>query len=269
MSNMTPTRRLVQAGPNMQQISKSISYFGVTAKDAAKRFSEARLDVEKWRIQMPPNASPRGLNGPRDIPETWKSALRKVRSLFPEALLVGGALRDRDNDVAVKDLDIFVEARSSGIDAVMDAQQYIKNALGWDTELLDATVYVEWFGANRIIGILRVKLPSMPAVELIFCDFPTNPESGFSRVDFGSSQIAFDGSVIYKTENYEHDRRMKQFRLVTEADDRQMVRRLTRWARLREKYPKWDLNLGVMGNASILPWTIAAEGDHIIKMYGV
>ena len=267
MSNITPTGRVAQAGVNLQQVTKKSAQYGVTAKAAAAAKAYRILNPSVWDIVMPDKID-RGLNGPRDIPETWKRALRDVRRVFPEALLVGGALRDRDNGVGVKDLDIFIEASQDRLDAVIEAQAVISKELGWTTELIDTSVYAEWFGTNRILGLLRVKLPSMPTIELIFCSFPSTPEELFDRVDFGSSQIAFDGTVIYKTENYEYDRRRKLFRLVTEASDEQMVRRLERWARLKEKYPKWSLDLGVMGS-DFAPWTVSKEGHTIYKMYGV
>lgn len=230
---------------------------------------DARIDALAQGYRAMDALPKRGLNGPRDIPESWQRALKHIRRCFPHALLVGGALRDRDNGVGVKDLDIFIEASRDEIGAVEEAQDYIDKTLGWQTELVDTSVYAEWFGSTRILGILRAKRQSMPTIELIFCSFPSTPEEVFQRVDFGSSQIAFDGEVIYKTNNYESDYRMKRFRLVTEADDKQMVRRLERWARLREKYPKWSLDLGVMGQQGVMPWRSAEYGHKIIKMHGV
>lgn len=186
----------------------------------------------------------RGLNGPRDIPATWKSALREIQSIFPHAALVGGALRDRDHGVKVKDLDIFIEASEPTYDALCAAQNLLEEK-GFQTKLVDTSVYKDWFGVTKIVGIVETAIGSCPPIQLIFCDFPVD-ETLLYRLDFGCCQIMYDGRQIKRTDAYEFDRRRKLFRLVTGCDSRQMVRRLERWARLREKYPEWELDLGVM-----------------------
>src|SRR3546814_3140365 len=45
-----------------------------------------------------------------EIPEKWRELLASVRSVFPTAIIAGGAMRDLENGKPVKDIDINVEA---------------------------------------------------------------------------------------------------------------------------------------------------------------
>src|SRR3546814_3352677 len=47
---------------------------------------------------------------PMEIPEKWRELLASVRSVFPTAIIAGGAMRDLENGTPVKDIDINVEA---------------------------------------------------------------------------------------------------------------------------------------------------------------
>lgn len=49
--------------------------------------------------------------GVNDVPLAWRQLLADVQLELPRggAVLAGGALRDLDNGVEVKDLDIFIE----------------------------------------------------------------------------------------------------------------------------------------------------------------
>ena len=44
-----------------------------------------------------------------DIPSSWRELLGEIREVAPDAVIAGGALRDRDNGRPIKDLDVFVQ----------------------------------------------------------------------------------------------------------------------------------------------------------------
>src|SRR3546814_19329576 len=45
-----------------------------------------------------------------EIPEKWRELVAAGRSVFPTAIIAGGAMRDLENGKPVKDIDINVEA---------------------------------------------------------------------------------------------------------------------------------------------------------------
>lgn len=47
------------------------------------------------------------------IPQSWTDLLSQIQAICPSAVLAGGALRDLDHGVPVKDLDIFIRAGSN------------------------------------------------------------------------------------------------------------------------------------------------------------
>lgn len=176
-----------------------------------------------------------GLNDINDIPKAWRSALASVKLSYPEAVIAGGALRDREHGVKVKDIDIFVNDKTCSADIIRKLR-----ATGWaDIQLNGDDSYGDGASERQIVAVLDLKYPGCPDIQLI-----AMRQFKLEEIDFGICQIAFDGTRIIRTPDYHLDMQAKQFRLIPKVADAMFVRSLARWARLKEKYPEWKLHLG-------------------------
>lgn len=185
--------------------------------------------------------APNYLKSVDDIPMAWRRALAAVHVAYPEAIIAGGALRDREHGVKVKDLDIFVSSHSN---ASMEQARNVYAELrksGWVD--IDIDMEKTYTSSDRIIsGVLNAKFPGAPPVQIIVGTWAMS--SVVPEIDFGICQISFDGKEIRRSRDYVEDAARRQFRLIPKVDDQGFVRSLTRWARLKEKYPDWKLHLG-------------------------
>ena len=185
-----------------------------------------------------------GLNGVEDIPKAWTYALRSVRNHFPEAILAGGALRDRTFGAKVKDLDIFVHGTK---DEAQDAAKMLERE-GWHGVSFGyEETYTVGVSEAGITGIVDAEFPGAPPVQIIFMD--RQVDQLLPLFDFGINQIAYDGTTIHRSANFIADAKAHRFRVISEVSDSQFVRIINRWARLKEKYPKWHLDLGTRSAA--------------------
>ena len=100
------------------------------------------------------------------IPSAWRAALGAVQSVVPQAVLAGGALRDRDNGKKVKDLDIFLPVSENtwyDLDMVRRAMTKLESAQhrrGWyktATEPRARTRYkgVHKHGKNSWVAVIK------------------------------------------------------------------------------------------------------------------
>jgi len=175
-----------------------------------------------------------GLNDLNDIPRAWRSALASIQTLAPEAVIAGGCLRDREHGVKVKDIDIFVPCESVDSHEGKLFEQRMKND-GWQDV---QTLHDESYNGSRISRSIETMFPGCPPINIIVMPY------ALIEFDFGICQIEFNGKRILRTRDYNIDFRAKQFRLVPKVGDAEFVRSLNRWARLKEKYEGWKLNLG-------------------------
>jgi hypothetical protein len=169
-----------------------------------------------------------------DIPKAWRSALASVQVLYPDAVMAGGCLRDREQGVKVKDIDIFVPCESTDVEHGRRVRRAMA-ADGWqDIDVVSDKTY----NGERISMSLETKFPGCPPINIIVMPY------ALKEFDFGICQIEFDGKRILRTRDYHLDKRAQVFRLVPVVNDSEFVRSLERWSRLKEKYPSWKLNLG-------------------------
>jgi len=182
-----------------------------------------------------------GLNDINDIPKAWKHALAAVQVSFPDAVIAGGCLRDREHGVKVKDIDIFISTSASP--ELYGTLGTIKSRLerdGWaDVQICGDESYNADATKRGVVAVLDMTYPGAPPVQLIALKHFTLEE-----FDFGICQIMFDGKRIVRTRDYHLDMAKQKFRVVPKVDDDAFVRIINRWARLKEKYPTWSFDLG-------------------------
>lgn len=213
----------------------------------------------------------RALATPRDIPMSWKAALRLVQRIYPGAQLAGGALRDRDAGVKVKDLDFFATQHDGSFDEAQETVRWFASQ-GIVASLSEATLpYTAGLLTSKIAHVVDFKIEGCPPCQLIIGDFDMTEL--LKEFDFGVCQIAFDGKVITKTGNYERDFRRRKFRMVTECSDRQFIRRLERWHRLSKKDPPaglstWAFEPKTRCNCPITAFKHAMASDMILPFLG-
>lgn len=175
-----------------------------------------------------------------DIPKAWRAALASVRLTFPDAVIAGGCLRDREQGVKVKDVDIFISTSGMKDSYGSGPIKSKLEAAGWpDVQVNGEKSYGQGVSSRGIVAVLDLIYPDCPPVNLI-----AMKNFQLEEFDFGICQIMFDGKSIFRTPDYHHDLAARQFRLVPKVDDASFVRSLGRWARLKEKFPAWTLHLG-------------------------
>lgn len=201
-----------------------------------------------------------GLNSVDDIPKAWTYALRSVRNHFPEAILAGGALRDRHFGAKVKDLDIFVHGTK---DEAQNAAKMLERE-GWHGVSFGfEETYAQGVSEAGITGIVDAEFPGAPPVQIIFMD--RHVDQLLPLFDFGINQITYDGRIIHRSANFAADAVQRRFRIISEVSDSQFVRIINRWARLKEKYPTWQLDLGTRGSS---PTPVTVTLNQVVKHQG-
>ena len=173
------------------------------------------------------------------VPTEWRRILHAIFVVHPEAVLAGGALRDLDNGVTPKDLDIFIE-RSSNVlfaDPILMAlrtvnpnaqalRSYDFNSMGLETDCIVSRAYI----VNGLeVNVIQLK-------------DRVNITRVLDRIDFGICQIAYaiDGGVRWSNA-YAKDRADKTFTITRNDSMEDRNRTYRRWKRLSKKYPGWRL----------------------------
>lgn len=172
---------------------------------------------------------------PIRIPAAWRLVLKEIQLQgFPEAAIVGGALRDLVHGVPVKDVDIFVTDSPKLREAlgVVFPQGYKTvlhpNSCDYIDSLADVTSVYE--GVRHGVEFQIIAVRDQASVE----DF-------VARIDFGICRIGYDGSAAYHPESFIRDVQNKTFTLLRSDDAAQFNRSLERYDRLQAKYPKHTL----------------------------
>jgi hypothetical protein len=179
-----------------------------------------------------------------DIPASWRTTLDNIRFHLRDAVLAGGALRDRDNGRPVKDLDVFVGGETER--DLFAIRQKLVDA-GFACEEID-TERMYPIGEHEVVGFFGVRDPSVhltgvpDAIQLIVVRWPT--DQIVRRFDFGICQIAFDGTEVIRTAAYHTDKAERTFRICRQREDFELEASVKRYARLLAKYEGWDFSLG-------------------------
>jgi hypothetical protein len=169
------------------------------------------------------------------VPTVWVSALKRAQMVDESAVLAGGALRDLRHFVEVKDLDIFVGpyATKELLDAAFGVTGKSKISAGCAYKL----------GMTDVLAVYEYTLMGCPIIQVIVLREPVTMKFVLERIDFGICQIGFDGEHIVTTSAYAVDHQRQTFTLTFCPDANRYQRAVTRFDRLSQKYPGWQLVL--------------------------
>lgn len=196
------------------------------------------------------------------IPQYMKDGLRRIQTQFPEAVIVGGALRDLWFDRPVKDVDVFVQHREmqGSVDVVAAALTRAfpppplsidLSELGlqdWDYPhvnrvIPDAKDYADWAG-GAVRAVYEVRTDAHhPPFQIITTDLPTDLISLRDRVDLSFCQIAYDGGSLHVGPKFREAHTTRTVRYTGPVDYAQLQRTMRRVARLKLKYPDFAFNM--------------------------
>lgn len=170
----------------------------------------------------------------RDIIAFSGGILARLHPYFPEAVVVGGAIRDYDNGKGdtVKDLDIVIFDRRgylADLKKAMEGYQHrvavpemVANYLSFE----NVAVVHEFFWDHRSVPIQVIVMKEKRSLKEIL-----------ERHDFGFCQIGYDGSGIIATQAYLKDKYDHTFTLVRCRDHKDYWRSMQRYQRISTKYP--------------------------------
>lgn len=183
---------------------------------------------------------------PATIPAAWLNILRKVRGVYPEAILAGGSIRDLTvrGITTPKDLDIFVAGRQEPTPGTENDYwevleppflRELQPYLGEGRRLKEGDDEYENDPAMEVWDVFE--FPGEPTVQII----ALNPDSFslehvLSRMDFGICQIGTDASSTFKTDAFYRD--LKNQTLTFMRDGEPSPKRV---GRLTEIFPRWSL----------------------------
>lgn len=113
--NLSMMRLLITWGatPTDDDLQQLADELGDKSTAAFTKLRVAGLNIKD--LPQPRPRAPRSINEPWLIPGEWITVLQQLqKNGAPEAMIVGGALRDTFNGRAVKDVDIFLKAPMFG-----------------------------------------------------------------------------------------------------------------------------------------------------------
>jgi tRNA nucleotidyltransferase/poly(A) polymerase len=154
------------------------------------------------------------------IPWPWKKVLAEVQTVWPQAVIAGGALRDWDHERGVKDVDVFVPARALG-----EVERLFPDAKKCDLD--DASV----FGADIPYYYTFTRFGWL--FETTFRD---RIEKLLDEMDVGLCLIKFDGNEVTSAVEYRKDSHRKTITLLRRTGGEE-----AHVARMASKYPDFRL----------------------------
>ncbi len=180
---------------------------------------------------------------PSDIPKSWVKELQRLQSIHRNVVLAGGALRDLDLGLPVKDLDFFVSAGNESEALALAKQMGAKEVENWEElDEEDRRCYPD--SMREIIHVADLKKQvDGKTVQLVFVNWVV--WNIIERFDYGLCQIMFDGTKVKVTKAYSEgkaDKVLKVVRADTPAALSSSVKRFCRW---QDKFPGYDWQLGV------------------------
>jgi hypothetical protein len=153
--------------------------------------------------------------------------VRKIRTVFPDAIVAGGYLRDLTIGAQPKDIDVFIGKR--GGDTV-ELEQLLSKAL-------DECVKVEFnlsyanMEVNRVFTVVAGDPLPVQIIELE----STDPVARILEHDFGLCQVWHDGEHVRMTGHFARDLQWKTCTLVHCESAAEYQRSMRRWERLKTK----------------------------------
>jgi hypothetical protein len=161
---------------------------------------------------------------------------------FPDAILAGGALRDAICGAPIKDMDFFVSAPSlaegENLFTAETTYDRLMKLFGESVCLVSTSEYV----GSTIAEVYDLNLRDVPYPAQLMVYFGDNdPIMEVGNFDFGLCQVWTDGKDVVGSEAFSFDRAMKCMTLKCCPDYASYVRSLSRFERIRQKYPSYQL----------------------------
>lgn len=174
------------------------------------------------------------------IPADWEELRSLVELACGPTVIVGGALRDLDNNRAVKDLDLFVlvpPLLANSFDPAFYEAALRRTVPGLEVVQQLHTGYAEF--RDEVFHVTTCRVAEFPyELQVIFTTLET-PQAAVERVDFGMCQIGWDGEALIRTTAYYCDRATCSFTLLQAPSEHHRKRSIRRFERFVEKYPGW------------------------------
>ena len=191
---------------------------------------------------------------PSDVPKSWLKELQRLQSIHRNVVLAGGALRDLDLGLPVKDLDFFIavgdESEAHHLNKLMGGEE-VKD---WDAlDEDDRRCYPDSMREVIHVADLGKKVGGKTA-QLIFINWGI--WNIMDRFDYGLCQIMFDGERIKTTKAYEKDKKEKTLTVVRADSAAALASSVKRYRRWADKFPDhdWILGVDVTGSESVGPF---------------
>lgn len=182
---------------------------------------------------------------PDQIPERVRETLRRTRQVFPEAVIVGGYLRDLWARKEPKDIDIFI-GPVLGVAAPADtllniADHLVPGVFGAARLMFDESYMSGANYADPVNLIVGVPVLGEPDTQFISMGRAMTVQDHLERVDLDFNQIVFDGETIHRTIGFELAMRTRVVSLGRKDDGiEQEDRTARRIERLKQKYRPED-----------------------------
>lgn len=183
--------------------------------------------------------------------QTIHETLMAIRSVYPDAIVAGGAIRDLITGKPIKDIDVWVEWRRGQTDE--DIACALRAALGWPRhEILIPSAVTEYACVgDRFAQIRTVINFSMDGedgvatpVQVVVLNRPVTMEAVLGRFDFGFCRAGYDGTDIITTSEFEADYGNHTMTVLRCGSREELRRSLHRYMRLVGKYRGYRLVFG-------------------------
>jgi hypothetical protein len=154
--------------------------------------------------------------------------VRKIRTVFPEAIVAGGYLRDLAIGAKPKDIDVFIGNRMTLTTEAVE--RMLSTALDECVKVEFSLSYAN-MEVNRIFTVVAGDPLPVQIIELDIAD----PVERILQHDFGLCQIWHDGECVNVTGHFEWDVQWQCCSLVHCESEAEHKRSMRRWERLKDK----------------------------------
>lgn len=153
---------------------------------------------------------------------------------FPEAIVAGGFLRDLDNNVDFKDIDVFISSESG---KTMDEVRYMFGLPQEGSEIEETPEYIALSHVNQLLELDRQGYP----FQIIMVDDPVENfmKAQLDRFDIGLCKIAYDGKKVVRHPDYITDKKIKALTIYSTGG--RMRQSIERANRIKERYPEFEI----------------------------
>lgn len=176
----------------------------------------------------------------RDLLSYCRTVLSSLHANgFPEAIVVGGAMRDLDNSRgdAVKDIDVVIFDRRGYLSALKKAMAGFQHRVAVTEQVANYLAFENVVSVHEFWEDEK----SIP-IQVVVAREKRTPLEILERHDFGLCQIGFDGTCMIRTDAYLVDQKNRTFTLVRCRDAADFWRSVGRYQRLEAKYPGWKMD---------------------------